>query len=210
MPHNLPIPDEQRIQAAIGRGAISPQRAEWWRAQAAAGHDISRIDQLVGGVVLPGAGTVAAAAAPRDADAEYPEYRGLFGPPDAGQRMADDREVAARAAVAALTDDQVYESIFGTSSAPATPVAASSAGPTSQHGQGEAGRKRYRVHAPLVSLRVPRDPNVAAGADPGSTSWKRIDLHGGDLVPENAHPQDVARLRQERAANGRGPKIKDW
>lgn len=209
MPRNLPIPGEQRIQAAIGRGAISPQRAEWWRAQAAAGHDISRIDQLVGGVVLPEAGTVAAAAAPRDADAEYYEYRGLFGPPDVGQRMADDREVAARAAVAALTDDQVYENIFGKSSAAPVPVAASTAGPAGQQGRGEAAQKRYRVKAPYVTLRVPRGSNgVAAGAEPGETAWRTIELRGGDLVPENAHPEDIRRLRQQR--NRLGPLIKPW
>ena len=188
MPRNLPIRDEQRIQAAVTRGAITPARAEWWRVQAAAGHDISQVDQLVGGL-LDGLGTVAASAAPRDTDGEYPEYRALFGPSEAGQRMADDRAVAARAAVAALTDDQVYEAMFGKASAPAAPVTASSAGPAVQRRPGEAARTRYRVNAPHVSLRVPRDPSgVAAGADPAQTSWRTIELRGGDLVPGGCAP----------------------
>jgi len=198
--------DRQLIQAAVDRGAIPAQRAAFYAAEAAAGRDISQLAQLEGDL-LPAGGAVAASAAPRDADAEYPEYRTLFGPPDAGQRMADDREVAARAA--ALTADLAYENLFGAkaSAAPA-PVAAATAGHASQHGQGGAARTRWRVHAPLVSLRVPQDPNVAAGADPGTTSWRTIELRGGDLVPEHAHPADVERLRHQK--NRLGPLIKPW
>jgi hypothetical protein len=200
--------DRQRIQAAIGRGALPLHRAAFWEAKAAAGEDISVVDQLVGGL-LTGTGTVAASAAPIDADAEYPEYRALFGTPAAGQRIADDREIAARAAVAALTDDQVFEAMFGRASAPTAPVAASAAGPAGQHGQGEAARKRYRVHAPYVTLRVPQGSNgLAAGAEPAKTSWRTIDLHGGDLVPEDAHPDDIARLLHQK--NRLGPLIKPW
>ena len=199
--------DQQRIQAAVDRGAISPQRAEFYVAEAAAGRDISQLAQLEGDL-LPAGGAVAASAAPRDADAEYPEYSKLFGTVQAGQQVADDREIAARAAVAALTDDQVYESLYGLPGAPAAPVVASAAGPTGQHGQGGAARTRWRVHAPLVSLRVPQDPNVAASADPGTTSWRIIELRGGDLVPEHAHPADVERLRHQK--NRLGPLIKPW
>lgn len=199
--------DRQRIQAAIDRGAIPAFRAAFWEERSAAGEDISRIDQLVGGL-LDGMGTVAASAAPRDADAEYPEYGRLFGTPEAGRRMADNREVAARTAVAALTDDEVFEAMFGKASSESAPVAASAAGPAGQHGRGGAARKQWRVHAPQVSVRVPQDPNVAAGADPAQTSWKIIELRGGDLVPENAHPADVQRLRQQKTRLG--PMIKDW
>jgi hypothetical protein len=199
--------DRQRIQAAVDRGAIPSWRAAFWQQKAAAGEDISRVDELVGGL-LDGLGTVAASAAPRDADAEYPEYAALFGTVQTGQQRADARDVAARATVAGLTDDQVYESMFGKASAPAAPVTASSAGPAGQHGQGGAARKRWRVHAPQVTVRIPRDPNVAAGAEPDKTSWKLIELRGGDLVPEDAHPADVERLRHQK--NRLGPMIKDW
>jgi hypothetical protein len=197
--------DRARIQAAVDRGAVPRNRAAFWEAKAAAGEDISQVDQLVGGL-LDGLGTVAASAAPRDTDAEYPEYRALFGPPETGQRVADDREVAARAAVAALTDDQVFESMFGKVSAAAAPVTVAAAGPASQHGQGEAAQKRYRVKAPFVTLRVP--DGVAAGTEPATTSWRVIALRGGDLVPEDAHPDDVARLRQQKTRLG--PLIKPW
>jgi hypothetical protein len=221
---NLPVRDEQRLQAAVARGALTPARAEHWRVYAAAGHSIEFIDQLVGGVVAPMAGpsaaaaargTVAAAAArgpaqPKPDEDGLDAYHALFGSRADGERTADAREVAARAAVASLTDDQVYETMFGKGTAAPAPVAASAAWPTGQPGQGEAARKQWRVHVPRLSLRVPRDPDVAAGADPGKTSWKTIYLYGGDLVPQNAHPEDVARLRQERDAPGRGPKIKAW
>lgn len=205
---SVSVGDENRIRAAVARGALTPARAEHWRAFAAAGHDVTFIDQLVGGVVLPMATTVAASAAPRNADAEYPEYRALFGPAEAGQQIADDREVAARAAVAALTDDQVYENMFGKASSASAPVTASAAGPAGQHGRAVAG-PQYRVHAPRVSLRVPRSPDgLAAGADPCKTSWSTIDLYGGDLVPEDAHPDDIARLLHQK--NRLGPLIKPW
>jgi hypothetical protein len=200
--------DQQRIQAAVSRGAILPERAAFWAAKAAAGEDISVVDQAVGGL-LPTAGTVAAAAAPRDADAEHPEYCELFGTVQAAQRRADASEVAARSAVAALTDDQVYENIFGKGSAAPAPVSVSAAGGGGQHGQGESGQRRYRVHTLRVSLRVPQSPNgVAAGADPAETSWRTIELRGGDLVPADAHPADVARLLHQKTQLG--PMLKPW
>lgn len=205
--------DRQRIQAALGRGAIPSFRAAFWEAKAAAGEDISQIDQLVGGL-LDGLDTVAASAAPRDADAEYPDYSRLFGSAQAGQQLPDAREVAARKDAAALTDDQeyeAYEAMFGKPIAPPASVADSAARPVSQPGQGAAARKQYRVHARRVTLRVPQGPDgLAAGAEPATTSWRTIELRAGDLVPRNAHPEDVARLRQERESNDRGPKLKDW
>jgi hypothetical protein len=137
--------DRQLIQAAVDRGAIPSQRAAFYAAEAAAGRDISQLAQLEGNL-LPAGGAVAASAAPRDADAEYPEYSKLFGTVQAGQQVADDREIAARAAVAGLTDDQVYERLYGKAGAPAAPVAAATAGPASQHGQGGAARKRWREY----------------------------------------------------------------
>jgi hypothetical protein len=204
----------QRIQAAIDRGALPPHRAAFWAALASAGEDISQIDQLVGGL-LPSAGTMTAAASrggarPEPEKGGLDEYHALFGTREDGERAADACEITARATVAALTDDEVFDAMFGKVSTASAPVTASAARPAGQHAQGGAVGKRWRVHVPQVTVRVPRDPNVAAGADPGSTSWKLIELYGGDLVPENAHPEDVARLRQERAANGRGPKLKDW
>jgi hypothetical protein len=222
MPRNLPVRDEQRLQAAVARGALTPARAEHWRVYAAAGHDIAFIDQLVGGVVLPASGRVVAAAAPRDANAGYhglfgqtepeedsPEYTALYGSAERGRQVADTREVAAKAAVAALTDDQVYTALFGEVSAAAVPVVASAAGPAGQHGQGEARPRQYRVRAPHVSLRVPQSPNgVAAGADPAKTTWRTIELRGGDRVPEDAHPDDLERLLHQKTRLG--PMIKPW
>lgn len=192
--------DRQRIQAAIGRGALPSFRAAFWEAKAAAGEDISGVDLLVGGL-LTGLGTVAASAAPRDPDAEYPEYGALFGTVQAGERMADARGVAARATATALTDDQVFDAMFGKASTPSAPVAASAPGPASQ---GPAAN-RWRVRAPQVTLRVPRDPDLAAAA---ATSWRTVELRGGDLVPENAHPADVERLRHQKTPLG--PMIKAW
>jgi hypothetical protein len=189
--------DRQRIQAAIDRGALPSFRAAFWEAKAAAGEDISGVDQLVGGL-LTGLGTVAASAAPRDPDAEYPEYGALFGTVEQGQRVADTREVAARATATALTDDQVYERMFGPASTPPAPVTASAAG------QGAAAQtRRYRVKVPAVTLRVP--DVVAAGAEP---AWKTIELRAGDLVPEDAHPKDVERLLAQK--NRHGPYLKPW
>lgn len=222
MPHNLTARDEQRLAAAVARGALTPARAEHWRVYAAAGHSVEFVDQLVGGVVLPAAGPVAAAAAPQDANADYralfgssepeedgPEYRAMFGTVQAGQRTADAHEVAARAAAAALTDDDVYAAMFGQGSTAPVPVAASASGPAGQYGQGEAGRPRYRVRTTRVSLRVPGGPGgLAAGADPAKISWRTIELRAGDLVPEDAHADDIARLLHSKTRLG--PMLKPW
>ncbi len=219
MPRNLPVRDEQRLQAAVARGALTPARAEHWRVYAAAGHSIEFVDHLGGGVVPPAAGTVTAPGrtgtvaasspppAPQQSDDEV-EYGKLFGSAEQGQRIADARVLAARDAIAALTDDEVYERMFPGASrrAAAAPVAASAAG--GQHGQGESGARRYRVHALRVSLRVPT--GVAAGADPATTSWRTVELRAGDLVPQDAHPDDVQRLRKQKAKLGLGPPIKAW
>jgi len=161
MPRNLPVRDEQRLQAAVARGALTPERAQHWRVYAGAGHDISFLDQLAGGVVPPAAGAIAApgragtvaAASPRPAPEEpddEADYRALFGSVEQGQRTADAREIAAKAAVAALTDDAVYERMFpsATRRPEAAPIEASAPAGAGQHGRVEAGpQRRYRVHA---------------------------------------------------------------
>ncbi len=215
--------DQQRIQAAVARGALPAWRTAHWEAKAARGEDISVVDQLAGGVVVPGAGKVAAAVSPEDADYERmfgarasqgddggPEYGALFGTPEQARQVADSVQAAAQREVEALTDDQLFERMFGKgdSRAAATPVAASAAGPAGQHGQGGAAQKRYRVHAPNVSLRVPRSPNGLAAGAAAETSWRTIELRGGDRVPENAHPDDVARLLHQKTRLG--PLIKPW
>jgi hypothetical protein len=219
MPRNLPVRDEQRLQAAVARGALTPARAEHWRVYAAAGHSIEFIDLLAGEVVLPASGRVVAAAAPRDANAGYhglfgqtepeedgPEYTALYGSAERGRQVADTREVAAKAAVAALTDDEVYAAMFGNASAPVVPVAASAAGGAGQPAPGEAGRPRYRVRTTRISLRVPG--GVAAGADPAKISWRTIELRAGDVVPEDAHADDVTRLLHSKTRLG--PMLKPW
>lgn len=201
--------DAQRIQAAITRGGIPPSHAAYWQTRAADGDDISLLDLT--GVRSPTAGTVAAAGprpVPKEPEDEA-EYRALFGSIQQGQRIADTREVAVKAAVAALTDDQVYENMFGHAGAPAAPVAASAAGGAGQPAPGEAGRPRYRVRTTRVSLRVPGGPDgVAAGADTAKISWRTIELRAGDVVPEDAHAGDVARLLHSKTRLG--PMLKPW
>lgn len=115
--------DQQRIQAAVARGALPSHRAAFWVAKAAAGEDISVVDQLL--AILPVApGKVAAsredadyqrmfgARAPQGDDGG-PEYGALFGTVEHAQRAADSVQAAARREVAALTDDQLFERMFG-------------------------------------------------------------------------------------------------
>jgi len=101
--------DQQRIQAAVARGALPPDRAAFWEAKAAAGEDIRVVDQLVGGL-LPAAGTVASSVS--QADADYAEYGALFGTVEQGQRVADARNAAVRDA-AAQTGDEAFTRLFG-------------------------------------------------------------------------------------------------
>jgi hypothetical protein len=115
--------DQQRIQAAVARGALPSDRAAFWVAKAAAGEDISVVDQLV--TVLPVApGKVAASREDADyqrmfgarapqADDGGPEYGALFGTVEHAQRAADSVQAAARREVAALTDDELFERMFG-------------------------------------------------------------------------------------------------
>ncbi len=202
MPPNRSVSarDQQRIQAAIARGGIPSSHAAYWAAKAAAGDDISLLDLTE---VLPSAaGPVAAAASQEDRDYEalfggpreqdgnsLNEYRSLFGTRQEGEQAADAQAVAAKAAAAALTDDQVYERMLGKISVAPAPVATAAAGAANQHGPGEAARKRYRVHAPYVTVRVPRGSNgVAAGAEPAATSWRVIELRGGEPGPGGCAP----------------------
>jgi hypothetical protein len=81
-----------------------------------------------------------------------PEYRALFGTVEQGQRAADSVQAAARKEVAALTDDQLFERMFGPGKGgPAAstagtspkkpdrdPLAASAAGRVGKHGRGSS------------------------------------------------------------------------
>ena len=217
-----PDRDQQRIAAAVARGAIPADRAAYWAAQAATGRDIAVLDQLAALAIPAGAGKVAAAASPDDADygrlfgspepaEDGPEYRSLYGTVEEGQRRADSREIAAKNAVAALGDDQVYGRMFGAAAAPAPPsgVRAAAVPVAGQHGPGEAGTQRYRVRAPCVSLRVPQGPDgPEASAESAEPSWRLIDLYAGARVPSDAHPDDIKRLLHQQ--NRHGAFIKPW
>jgi hypothetical protein len=216
-----PDRDQQRIAAAVARGAIPADRAAYWAAQAAAGRDIAVLDQLAGQAVPAGAGKVAAAVAPEDADYtrlfgasepaedDGPEYRAMYGTLEEGQRRADAREVAAKDAIAALGDDQVYDRMFSQVSAAAAPVPVSASKPAGQHSRGEAGTQRYRVRAPRVSLRVPQGSDgPEASAESAKPSWRLIDLYAGARVPSDAHPDDIKRLLHQQ--NRHGAFIKPW
>lgn len=117
--------DRQRIQAAVARGALPAWRAAHWEAKASRGEDISCVDQLAGGVVLPGSGKAAAAVSEADADyralfgpaarhdSAAPEYDALFTTREAARRMVDQQDAAAKHAVDTMTDDQLFASLFG-------------------------------------------------------------------------------------------------
>ena len=149
--------DQQRIQAAISRGGIQPSQAAYWEARAAAGEDIALLDLTGVGPVPPG--TVVAAAAPRGADyralfgagkpeEDGAEYSAMFGPVSEGRRVADVQAAAARDAVAALSDDELYERMFRPSRSDAAavpesersvrdPLAARASGRAGKHARGE-------------------------------------------------------------------------
>jgi hypothetical protein len=189
--------DIRRIGEAVARGAMPRSRAVYWAARSAAGHDIDILDQLASGVIAaagaePGPddyqrlfGMSGAAQAGEDC----PEYDALYGTPETGRQRADAREVAARAAVAALTDDEVFARMFGktTNRAP-SPVSASAPA-----GAGKPGQQ-YRVRVPQVSVRVP-DMAAASG-------WRSIELKAGDRVPLDAHPEDIDWLRHRMNRHG--------
>lgn len=160
--------DEQRIQAAISRGGIQPSQAAYWRAKAAAGDDIGLLDLTGVGPVAPG--TVVAAGPPRGADyralfgagkpeEDGPEYRALFGPVSEGRRVADVQAAAARDAVAALSDDELHERMFGPSRSGAAagpesersvrdPLAARASGRAGKHARGEPAGKWSTTRRP--------------------------------------------------------------
>jgi hypothetical protein len=196
--------DTERIAAAVSRGAIPTYRAAFWAACAAAGQSIDVVDQLEGGVFSAAAAPsqpddyerMFGASQARQADGDTPEYGELFGSAEEGQRRADEVQAAARARVTAMTEDEVHRELFGpTRKAPAVPVAASTAAAPAN------GRpaKRYRVHHPFVSLRV---PDVTASAGGGVPRWRLIDLRVGDRVPADAHPDDITRLLNTKSSHG--------
>jgi hypothetical protein len=194
--------DTERIADAVTRGAMPSSRAAYWAACAAAGRSVDVLDQLVGAVVVAAAGAPSepddysrlfGAPGARQADDDGPEYTAMFGTVEAGQRTTDAREVAAKAAVAALTDDEVYERMFGsgTSRKPETvPVAASAASGN------DTQRPKYRVAIPRVNVRV-----LTASAGSAET-WETVELRAGDLLPVNTHPDDVDRLSHQMSKVG--------
>jgi hypothetical protein len=134
--------DQARIQAAVVRGALPAHRAAFWEAKAARGEDVSVVDQLVAVLPLTATDKVAAAASREDADYERmfgpqapqnddggQEYSALFGTVAQGQRASDAVQAAARREVEALTDDQLFERMFGPGE---SRTAAPGAGPGSE------------------------------------------------------------------------------
>jgi hypothetical protein len=95
---------EAKIAAAIADGKIPRSRTAHYRALAAAGDDLSVLDQLAGtpGLVLGGAATE---------DPEDAVYQALFGTrPGDGSQPISAAEVSA---TAALSEKELYEQIFG-------------------------------------------------------------------------------------------------
>ena len=118
---------ERHIQAAIQAGRIHPSRAGFWRQKAAQGVDVSVLDTLA--AVDPDllkAVTGSSARSPEDQDYERlfasgqrdqdepgGEYALLFPTPDQDRRRVSAREVAAAKAAAALSDDKLFDELFG-------------------------------------------------------------------------------------------------
>jgi hypothetical protein len=191
----LSAEDHRRISAALDRGALTPARAQHWTAYAAAGHDIAFIDALVGGVVLPAAGTVVAAAAPRNSndyhalfgtgkpEEDGPEYKSLFGPVSEGQRVADVQAAAASDAVSALSEDELHTRMFGPTSSKAAavpdserpardPLAARAGGRAGKHARGEPAGTWNTARRPYP----PRPLPIVAGSTPKPLvpAWTRV------------------------------------
>ena len=117
---------ERHITAAVAAGRISAQRAGYWRTQAARGVDVSVLDTFA--VVPPElkAAPGSPARSPEDQDYERlfgsgqqdqddggPEYAAFFPTPGQDRRRVDAREVAAAKAAAALSDDELWDRLFG-------------------------------------------------------------------------------------------------
>ena len=82
------------------------------------------VDHLAGGLVSPGAGKADAAASQADADFDRlfgsatrdgpaPEYDRLFTSRDAARQMVDQQDAAAQHALATMSDDDLFSSLFG-------------------------------------------------------------------------------------------------
>jgi len=195
--------DQQRIAAAVSRGAMPAHRAAYWAACAAAGRSIDIVDQLAGGI-LAAAGPASkpddyehlfGASGTRQPDDNGPEYSALFGTPEEGQRKADQIRAADRAQVAAMTDDQIFQTLFG---APVKPPAA----PVMASVPGTKLARRYKVCVPRVNVRV---LTASAGSEP---AWQNVELRAGDFLPEGTDPQDITRLSHQISKHG--PAIKPW
>jgi hypothetical protein len=176
--HRVSARDAQRIQAAVARGAILPGRVAFYEAAAARGEDISFVDVLWGPGSVAAAsrtGIVAAAASPEGADYERlfggrapraddggSEYGALFGSVEQGQRRADEVRAARRTEVAAMSDDELYESLFpggvGRTTAPRAgagsqkpardPLTAQASGRAGKHGRGTPAGTWSRTSRP--------------------------------------------------------------
>lgn len=117
---------ERHIGAAIQAGRIAPERAAHYRAKATAGEDISYLDTLA--VVPPALKAAGGGRARSQEDEEYealfgarqhdqddggPEYAAFFPTTEQDRRRVDAREAAAAKAAASLSDDALFEELFG-------------------------------------------------------------------------------------------------
>ena len=197
----LPVRDRDRLAAAIDRGALTAERAAYWATQALGGRDISVIDQLVGGVVIPvAAGKVTAAAArekPGDGEADY---RALFGSVEEGQRAADAVQASARAQAAALSEDELHQRLFGPgrSRAAATPGRGTAArDPLGARAAGRAGKHaRAEPAGTWDTTRRPYPPRplpIVAGpaSKPLTLAWTRASEPGPGSASRGA-PVDTS------------------
>jgi hypothetical protein len=115
---------ERHIAAAIAGNRIPASRAAHWRTQAARGVDLAILDTLA--VVPPSLRAAGGSSAKedesydalfgarhQDQDDPDPVYAAFFATPEEDRKRADAHQVAAANAAAALSDDDLYEALFG-------------------------------------------------------------------------------------------------
>jgi hypothetical protein len=172
--------DEQRIQAAVERGALSPGRADYWRARAAMGEDVSIVDELASArppqpirAAAPGRRyvDVAAARAPAGADPALFASNGLLA----------EVERSHPALVAAARSEGPPPELFG--DAPLPPFTASGLPPEQ-----------------LASLPWPLRRPVAA-ATSLADAWRMVDRYMTALA------EDAAAERAAQAADPYRPPV---
>jgi len=106
---------EARIAAAIAGGKIPRSRAPFYRQLAAEGDDLARLDMLAGGTIPAGAAedpeddVYKALYGARKPEPASPEYEAVFPTSDAARAAFDTRQAAKRKAVAALSDDELWD-----------------------------------------------------------------------------------------------------